>query len=51
MDIPAGGEGKIEVTLKTDDNKDKIKKSVYVYTNDKNNKKVTLKIEAFVTLK
>lgn len=50
-DIPAGGEGKIEVILKTGSNKEKISKNIYVYTNDENNKMVTLKVEATVTSK
>ena len=47
-DIPAGGDGEIEITLETGTNKGKIIKSIYVYTNDKNNIKVTLKVEAIV---
>ena len=47
--IPAGGEGKIEVTLKIGKRRGKVKKSVYVYTNDDDNKRVKLTIEVKVS--
>ena len=45
-EIPAGGEGKIEVTLKTGKRKRKLVKYISVYTNDPKNKKIKLKLIA-----
>ena len=48
-DIPAGGEGQIEVSLKIGKRKGKIRKTVYVYSNDEDDKRVLLSIEAIVS--
>ena len=45
-EIPAGSEGEIKVTLKTGRRKGKIRKSVYVYTNDPTSEKVKLTVSA-----
>ena len=49
-EVPAGGEGKVKVTLKTGKKKGKIKKSIYVYTNIPENKKVKLKVIANILI-
>ena len=47
-DIPAGGEGNIKATLTIGASSGKLNKSIYVYTNDKNNQILKLKLEALV---
>ncbi|MBN2403487.1 MAG: hypothetical protein JXN64_14000 [Spirochaetes bacterium] len=49
--MPAGGQGQIDVKLMTGRRATKLKKSVYVYTNDKDNKMVILKVEATASLR
>ena len=50
-DIPAGGKGEIEVTLKTGTRVGKLKKTIYVYTNDEAMKKAKLTVAATVSEK
>ncbi|TAL37222.1 MAG: DUF1573 domain-containing protein [Spirochaetes bacterium] len=48
--MPAGGEGRIEVGLTAAAKAEKMSKTVTVYTNDKSNPKLYLKVIATVTL-
>ena len=46
--IPAGGSGKIEVTLDTGYGTKELSKKIYVYTNDPSARMVVLKVGASV---
>jgi hypothetical protein len=47
-EIPAGGEGKIEVSLSTGQRSGDIIKNIVIHTNDPKNKKVKLTLKAFI---
>ena len=46
-EIPAGGNGKLEIELEADSSGEMIRK-IYVYTNDPNNEMITITVKATV---
>ncbi|MBN2040771.1 MAG: DUF1573 domain-containing protein [Spirochaetes bacterium] len=46
--VPAGGEGHIKISINTEKRKGKLRKGVYVYSNDEENSRLRLSLEANV---
>ncbi|MCU0847425.1 MAG: DUF1573 domain-containing protein [Spirochaetes bacterium] len=50
-EVPAGGRGEIEITLKTSSYPGPLNKSIYIYSNDGENKVIRLTVSADVIKK